>query len=238
MHRRILILLHSETSTPGRIGRVLVEKGFSLDVRRPCLGEALPQTLAEHAGVVILGGPMSANDSDPFVREEIDFIGVPLKEKKPFLGVCLGAQMLARHLGSPVGPHPDGWVEIGYYPLVPTDVGQMFGPWPEHVYHWHREGFDLPSGAERLASSETYENQAIRYGTTAFGIQFHPEVTRLMMHRWSVLGARRLVLKGARLGSTHLEHQLLYDAPVKTWLRGFLDHWLATAPAEMQLAAE
>ena len=85
--RDILIILHSESSTPGRIGHMLVEKGYRLDIRRPCLGDLLPQRLENHAGAVIFGGPMSANDPDDWIAREIDWIGVALEEQKPFLGV-------------------------------------------------------------------------------------------------------------------------------------------------------
>src|SRR6185312_12238591 len=91
----VLIVLHQETSTPGRIGNALRVLGHQLDIRRPRFGDALPVTLAAHAGAVIFGGPMSANDLDDYVRREIDWIAVPLLEQRPLLGICLGAQMLA-----------------------------------------------------------------------------------------------------------------------------------------------
>ena len=112
----------------------------------------LPETLDGHAGAVIFGGPMSANDPDDYVRREIDWIAVPLREQRPFLGICLGAQMLAMQLGATVAPHPEGRAQIGYYPIRPTPAGLAICPdWPDHVYHWHREGFELPAGAELLA---------------------------------------------------------------------------------------
>ena len=229
--RDVLIVLHTEASTPGRIGHMLQEKGYRLDIRRHSLGDPLPGTLAQHAGAVIFGGPMSANDPDDWIAREIDWIGLPLKEQKPFLGVCLGAQMLSKHLGGAVGPHADGLVEIGYYPLMPTREGAAHGPWPAQVYHWHREGLTLPKDAVRLATGETFENQAFRYGDRAFGIQFHPEVTRLTMHRWGVIGAHRFVMPNAQNSAAHLEGNLLHDAPVKDWLSRFLDHWLTGEPA-------
>ena len=227
MAGKIVIVLHSESSTPGRIGHMLVQQGYTLDIRRPCLGDPLPATLEEHAGAVIFGGPMSANDPDDWIAREIDWIGVPLREHKPFLGVCLGAQMLSKHLGGTVGPHADGLVEIGYYDLIPTEEGHAHGPWPQKVYHWHREGLSLPRGASHLASSPFFETQAFRCEANAFGLQFHPEVTRLTMHRWGVVGAHRFVLPNAQNSQAHLEGNLLHDAPVKDWLSRFLDRWLA-----------
>jgi GMP synthase (glutamine-hydrolysing) len=158
MPHPILIILHQEHSTPGRLGHALQQLGYTLDVRRPRFGEALPPTMAEHAGVVIFGGPMSANDSDDFIRREIDWIGVPLRDNKPFLGICLGAQLCAKHLGGKVFRHPNGRVEVGYYPVRPTAGGLAVVPtWPEYVYQWHREWFDLPHGAELLAESDIFE---------------------------------------------------------------------------------
>src|SRR4029077_3171729 len=145
----LLMVLHQETSTPGRVGNALRELGHKLDIRRPRFGDTLPETLEGHAGAVIFGGPMSANDGDEFVRREIDWVAVPLAEQRPFLGICLGAQMLARQLGARVAPHAQGREEIGYYPIRPTAAGTKLCPdWPDHVYHWHREGFELPHGAE------------------------------------------------------------------------------------------
>ncbi len=237
--RKILIVVHQASSSPGRVGLILKERGFALDIRRPCLGCPLPETLEEHDGVVIFGGPMSANDCEEFIRRETDWIGVVLKENKPFLGICLGAQMLARHLGGTVAPHQHGLVEIGYYPIFPTPAGQALFHWPSHVYHWHREGFSLPAGAELLARGEHFENQAFRFGERAYGIQFHPEITLQMLHRWTVRGAGRLDLPNAQSRRMHFEGRRLYDAAVRVWLMRFLDHWLdpqAARPAA--IAAE
>jgi GMP synthase (glutamine-hydrolysing) len=227
MSRRILAILHSDVSTTGRIGQMLGERGFVMDIRRPRYGEPLPAQLDDHAGVVIFGGPMSVNDPDAYIGRETDFIGKALEAKTPFLGICLGAQMLAKHLGAEVAPHPQGQVEIGYYPLRALSAGEAMGPWPAYVYHWHREGFGLPRGAVRLATGEIYENQAMVFNDHAYGIQFHPEVTRLTMHRWTTLGRHRFNLPNAQDRQEHLEGQLVHDGPVKDWLSRFLDHWLS-----------
>jgi len=219
---KILIVLHQERSSPGRVGQLLAAAGFELDIRRPPLGDALPETLEHHRGAVVFGGPMSANDPDEFVRRETDWLAVPLAEEKPFLGICLGAQMLVNHLGGKVASHGDGLVEIGCYPLTATEQGEKLMQWPRHVYQFHREGFSLPSGATLLATSETYPNQAVRSGENAWGIQFHGELTRLMMHRWVVHGAHRFVLPGAQPGRDHLGGRLIWDMHLRRWLGEFL----------------
>jgi GMP synthase (glutamine-hydrolysing) len=229
MIRKILVIVHQETSTPGRVGLKLAKRGFTLDIRRPCLGHPLPASLDDYSGVVVFGGPMSANDCGDlhFIRHEIDWLAVPLKEQVPYLGICLGAQLLCRHLGGEVRLHPDGQTEIGYYPIRPTAAGVPFGPWPGMVYHWHREGFSLPAGAVLLAEGDTFPNQAFRYGPAAFGIQFHPEVTLAMVHRWTVRAAHRFSLPGAQPREAHLEGRLIHDHAVDRWLELFLDNWLS-----------
>lgn len=235
----MLIVLHQETSTPGRIGNALRALGYRLDIRRPRFGDALPGTLNDHAGAVIFGGPMSANDPDKYVRQEIDWIEVPLREQRPFLGICLGAQMLARQLGAAVAPHPGGRVEIGYYPIRPTALGRALCPnWPARVYHWHVEGFQLPAGAELLAEGDDFPVQAFQAGN-AFGFQFHPDVTQAMMHRWTVRGCARMDAPGAQQRHLHFSARAQHDAAERAWLTHFIDGWLARTPrAQLLQAAE
>ena len=229
----VLIVLHQESSSPGRVGNVLRALGHTLDIRRPRFGDPLPETLEQHAGAVIFGGPMSANDPDDYVRREIDWIEVPLRERRPFLGICLGAQMLAKQLGASVAPHPQGRAEIGYYPVRPTDAGlALCRDWPSHVYHWHREGFQRPSGCELLAEGDDFPVQAIRHGD-AYGLQFHPDVTYAMLCRWTTRGYDRMEAPGARARHHHFADRALHDAAERAWLQHFIAHWLAPAPAMM-----
>ena len=154
------------------------------------------------------------------------FRSVPLNERKPFLGICLGAQMLARQLGSRVYAHAEGQAEIGYYPIRPTGRGRaLCDPWPEQVYQWHREGLDLPSGAELLAEGDMFPVQAFRIGS-AYGVQFHPEVTHQTICRWTVRGHERTFLPGAKQRAAHFADRAVYDPAGRVWLAAFLDHWL------------
>jgi GMP synthase (glutamine-hydrolysing) len=234
----VLIVLHQETSTPGRVGNALRALGHTLDIRRPRFGDALPETLDLHAGAVIFGGPMSANDGDDYVRREIDWIEIALREQRPFLGICLGAQMLAKQLGAPVAPHPEGQTQIGYYPIRPTRAGHAVCPnWPDHVYHWHREGFELPAGAELLAEGDDFPVQAFQSGH-AFGLQFHPDVTYAMMHRWTTR-CETMDLPGARAAHLHFADRAVHDVCERAWLQQFIDRWLKRMPLSiMSEAAE
>ena len=221
--RPILVVLHQETSTPGRVGQILQAHGLGLDIRRPVIGDPLPDTLEAHRGAIVFGGPPSANDGEPHLCREIEWMAVPLGEGRPFLGICLGAQMLVKHLGGRVGPRADGLVEVGYYPLQATAAGRALLPhWPDMIYQWHREGFDLPREATLLATGERFPHQAFRYGEAAYGVQFHAELTLAMLHRWTVRGAERTRLPGAQGRREHFDGRAIYDALVRRWLEAFL----------------
>lgn len=230
---RVLIVLHQENSTPARIGRLLRELGYELDVRRPRFGDPLPGTMAEHDAAVIFGGPQSANDPDDYIRAEIDWVGVPLKEDKPLLGICLGAQMMARHLGERVYIHPDKSAEIGYYPVSPTDEAHRLcsEPFPSWVYQWHKEGFDLPRAASLLAEGgDLFPVQAFQYGK-ATAIQFHPEVTYAMIWRWTTFGHDRMMVPNARERHEHFNNWFLHDPATARWLKAFVGTWIEARKA-------
>lgn len=226
---KALIVLHQEHSTPGRVGQELLRRGYAMDVRRPALGDRLPDTTQEYAGVLIFGGPMSANDPDEYIKREIDFIETPLEEGTLFLGICLGAQMLAKTIGGTVQTHPEGMVEIGYYDLTATNAGHALMAWPDKVYQWHREGFSTPPGTTLLATGEHYDEQAFRVGDNAYGIQFHPEITLAMLYRWTTKAHERFSLPGARPRDAHFAGRALYDDALRAWLERFLDLLLPAA---------
>ena len=225
--KKILVIVHQATSNPGLVGQRLQERGYELDIRIPSIDDKLPQTMDNHEAVIIFGGPMSANDerSLPHIQTELNWIPIALESGKPFLGICLGAQLLAKVLGAKVTPHPEGIREIGYFPIRATSEGKEFASL-QFVYHWHQEGFEIPAGAVRLAEGETFFNQAFRYGETAYGLQFHPEITREMMQHWTTVAADQLSLPGAQPQSQQLQQQALYGEQGKQWLERFLPVWL------------
>ncbi|MEQ8823985.1 MAG: hypothetical protein RIC14_06410 [Filomicrobium sp.] len=223
----VLVVLHQRQSCAGRIGRWMRENGIDVDIRRPLFDDPLPETLADHCGAIVFGGPMSANSDCPFIRREIDWLAIPLREQKPLLGICLGAQLLAKQLGAHVGPNSRGSVEVGYYPLGEAILDDRSFHWPDQVFQYHGEGFEVPAGAERLvAGNEDFPNQAYRYGEKAIALQFHPEVTFEMIRRWSFAAAEHYDRPGARTRLEIVEEHMLFGPDVESWLDLFLSRWI------------
>jgi GMP synthase (glutamine-hydrolysing) len=230
MPKRVLIVVHQEHSTPGRVGEVLELHGCALERRCPNLGDPLPDDLSPYAAGVVFGGPQSANDDHlPGIKAELDWLErTALPVGLPLLGICLGAQMIARVLGARVGPHPDGLVEIGYHPVYPTAAGAAYFDGPTMFYQWHRETFEIPAGAAHLAHNDAFDAQAFRYDGRVYGIEFHPEMTLAMIERWttSEKGSKMLSLAGAQPRAAQLRMYRRCCAATDRWLGRFLDDWL------------
>ena len=183
---KILALVHHDPSDAGRAPWHLTQQGYEVEFRSAIDGDALPADLEPYAGVAIFGGIMGANDDHlSGIRAELDWIPGVIGAGCPLVGICLGAQLIARALGAGVDRHDDGVWEIGYYPVRPTAAGaDLFSHPNPTFYQWHQDGFGLPEGAELLARGDTFENQFFRYGTNTYGLQFHPEVTSDLIANW------------------------------------------------------
>ena len=142
----------------------------------------------DYAALIFLGGPMSVNDDLPYLRREMEIIREAIGRLQPVLGICLGAQLIAKALGAKVYANAQkeiGWFDLHFTPAAAADP-LFSGLKTETVFHWHGETFDLPSGADLLASSELCRNQAFRVNSHVYGLQFHLEVTPAMVADWSV----------------------------------------------------
>jgi GMP synthase-like glutamine amidotransferase len=184
----VLVLQHADWELPGCYGDVLQDRGAQTFVARPDQDERLPDW-RDFDAILAMGGPMSVNDDTRllWLRDEKTLIAEAVAAGTPYLGVCLGAQLLAAALGAPVypGPRPEyGMHPVDLSPAARTDP--VFGgvlPRLE-VFQWHGETFDLPAGAVALAGSPGYPHQAIRVGDRAYGLQFHLEVSRELLAKW------------------------------------------------------
>lgn len=230
MKRKVLIVVHQEHSTPGRVGEFLVERGYALERRCPTLGDALPRDLSPYAAAIVFGGPQSANDDHlPGIKAELDWLeSRAIPSGCPLLGICLGAQEIARVLGAWVGPHDDGLVEIGYWPVAPTADGLDFLQRPTMFYQWHSETFEIPPDAVHLAENGAFAGQAFRYNRHVYAVEFHPEMTREMIERWctSEKGSWKLGLRGAQSHEMQRQHHARYAEDSDRWLGWFLDERL------------
>lgn len=146
-----------------------------------------PLDLETARGLIFMGGPMSVNDDLDYVRREMEVIRQAARGGLPMLGVCLGAQLIAKALGARV--YRNVVKEIGWFPVrwreAAAEDALLAGlPNPATVFHWHGETFDLPEGAVWLASSDACRHQAFRRGENIYGLQFHLEVTPGMISGW------------------------------------------------------
>jgi GMP synthase-like glutamine amidotransferase len=182
----VLAFRHVPFEHLGRIADALAPHGIDCQYVDLYQGADYPDIRAADA-LIVMGGPMSANDDLPYLRQELDLIGEAAALGKPILGVCLGSQLIAKALGARV--YPNTVKEIGWYPVrwtgaVARDPLLRGLTTPETVFHWHGDTFDLPAGAELLASSDACRNQAYRVVDNIYGLQFHLEVTPEMIADW------------------------------------------------------
>jgi GMP synthase (glutamine-hydrolysing) len=229
MSRKALLVVQMDQARDDRVSRWLSEHGYALDYRFAAKGDPLPDPAqAEHDIAVVYGGPQSANDGPetPYIQDELDFIRAWSDRERPLLGLCLGAQLLAKAYGGKVGPHPEGLNEIGYADVAPTAAGRDVLPGPMRVYHWHTEGFEVPEGGELLARGEVFPNQAFRMGTHAYGLQFHPETTVEIFTSWMTEASHMLDWPGAQPREAQLQDAQTHDPRLAAWLDGFMSWWL------------
>lgn len=236
----VIAITHDRSDARNRCISWLEDAGFRVNIACPAEGDSIP-AMDDAAAAVIFGGRFDVMKQDEyfFLKDEMRFIEAALKRQLPFLGICLGGQLLAHVLGEAVDGHPGGYAEFGYYDLVPTPEGrEVFGDGLKVLQsHWHG-WYNTPSGATLLASSENFPQQAFRYGANAYAMQFHPEATRETLERW--IGRRpaeRYLLKGTFSPERQLEDQLVFDAALGSWFDGFLSRWMGPEAGPEEAAA-
>lgn len=192
----VLILKNISQEGPGTIEDYLLENNIKYSIADLSY-ENMPSS-ENFDALVILGGPMSVNDAYkyPYITEEIDLVKDFMKKGKKVFGICLGAQIIAKAIGANVYPGKEkeiGWhdIEVNGNGIKDTLITKLAvhpragDYWKRFkVFHRHEETYDLPAGAERLAKSDLYPNQAFRYGEKAYAFQFHIEAKKEMIYEW------------------------------------------------------
>jgi len=186
---KILVFQHVPYELLGTLDPLLKETGFR--IRYVNFGRDPDQrpSLEKYAALIVLGGPMNAHQIDtyPNLITEVEVIREAVDKDMSVLGICLGAQLLAKALGGSVTSNPDR--EIGWYDVQLTGHGRTdpvlsaFAP-QQRVFQWHEDGIGLPPQTVHLASSPASSVQAFRYGEHAYGFQFHLEVDAALIDRW------------------------------------------------------
>ncbi len=230
--RKVVLLRHSRERDDLAAQFVAANGLQPLNVH-PAHGDRLPDPHdSSLAAAIVYGGLESANDSrrDSSIPSELAWIERWLGTEKPYFGICLGGQMLAKVLGSRVSRHAQGLHEVGYTAVQPLADATEFLPERRHFYQWHNEAFEIPAGCRKLASGEVYENQAFVYHDNAYGVQFHPEVTRGMLRHWLHSAGHLLAdAPGAQPPERQLRDEKEFTPTVQRWLHGFLRGWLNMA---------
>jgi len=185
---RIAILLHTESEMPGTIEPFLRELGADVRLLRLYAGDRVPSSVEDLDAIVSMGGTMNVYEDRryPFLAGETDLLRQAIRTGLPVLGVCLGAQLIARSSGARVKRNrvqEIGWSEVRLTEAARADP--VFGGLPPimQVFQFHGDTFDLPEGATLLAVGSNCRNQAFRIAN-AYAIQFHCEVTRAILHDW------------------------------------------------------
>ena len=184
---KVLAFRHVPFEHLGLIELALESRGISFEYADLYADGSRVPNPEDYTGLVFMGGPMSANDALPWLACEMRWIAQAVRRGQPVLGVCLGAQLIARALGARVYRNPVkeiGWFHIEFTPEAAGDHLFAAAAPRELVFHWHGETFDLPAGAVHLAFSDACRNQAFRVGQNTYGLQFHLEVTPAMIDDW------------------------------------------------------
>ncbi|MEX5717708.1 type 1 glutamine amidotransferase [Geodermatophilus maliterrae] len=189
---RLLVVVPSDTAPPARLGEWLTAAGLELDERHLDAGDAVPADLADHDGLLVMGGPQSSLDDDATsgLAPVRALLARALADDAPILAICLGAQLVAQAGGGQVRVGAEG-PEVGAALVARRDAAErdpLFAPVPlsPDVVQWHHDEISqLPPGATLLASSPQYVNQAFRVGRACYALQFHVETSPDVVRRWA-----------------------------------------------------
>lgn len=230
--KKVIVIKHVEFEDLGSLKTALERANYAIEVVNPCTTDLRVTDLKSDL-LIVLGGPIGVYEEEayPFLKAEMDWIRLRLAERRPILGICLGAQLIAAAAGASVHPGTQG-KEIGWGPI---HAGRDAALYPEfapllrddlHLLHWHGDTFDLPAGSHHLAGTSAYPNQAFAIGRHALGLQFHPEVTAAGLERWYVGHACELGNAGVRVPKLRQDSETFAPA-LEAVAQRFWGEWLS-----------
>ena len=222
---RIVLIRHGDEPNDDRVVSFFRQNGVNPDILKPFKGDVLGDVDDSVSGGVVYGGPFNTFDEDrhPFLDDENRWIEKCLKSEVPILGICQGAQSMARVLGAYTGPKPGEPCEFGYYEIFPTETGRAYFPAKLVVAQSHFHEFHVPTGAEHLASSEMFAYQAFKYGPCAFAFQFHAEVTPSGFRRWQNSDRAIACRPGAQNREDQDDLMAAHDGAQAAWFMDFME---------------
>ncbi len=207
---KALVFQHVDHESPGRLGELMRQNGFEIHTVNFGAGDTVPRSADDFSVLVVMGGPMGVYEQGkyPWLAPEIRFTGEFIKRGLAVMGICLGAQVMAAALGAKVVSGSSK--EIGWHDIELTDEATddpLFSGFSktEKVFQWHGDTFKTPDGAKNLALSRDFPNQAFRYGSRAYALQFHLETDESMVREWLAMEENRREIELAALSPERIE---------------------------------
>lgn len=228
---KTLIVCHKSKMDAGAFEKELLQRGHEIEIHLAYNFEVDDIDPHKHDLAIFTGGPMAAYQADifPYLDHEVSYIEKRLAKDMPYLGICLGAQLMAKALGSPVFPGEPG-KEIGWHSIKVNETGMKtplrhLDESKTRMMQWHGDTFDKPKDAVLLASSDLYKNQAVSYGKNALGLQCHPEVTKSNIELWLATGYQELQQVGLSVPALRAQ-TLEYIDTLRVQRTLFFNEWL------------
>jgi len=224
-----LVLQHLDIEPPAIIGEVLEHAGHRLTTVHLDQGAPLPSSYSGIDGILIMGGPQSANDSSDYIKAELTWIEGAIDHGIPMLGLCLGAQLMAKASGAEIFPSPVR--ELGWFPVYHTTVtgdDPLFGAMPDGlaVFQWHGESFSFTDQMTPVATHPDVPAQAFRLGKAQYGLQFHIEVNEAIIESWIAFGSSESAHLGIEGISLLHKDTSLYLVSMQSYCREMVNSWL------------
>ncbi|WP_303901221.1 glutamine amidotransferase [Thiohalomonas denitrificans] len=223
---QVAVVRHMAFEDPGLFAEVLAARGFASFTMDAGVDDLAALEEADLA--VVLGGPIGVNETEryPFLKQELQLLKKRLAAGRPTLGVCLGAQLIVRALGARV--YPGGSKEIGWGSVQLTEAGKdscLAVLETQPVLHWHGDTFDCPAGAQLLAGTDTYPNQAFSYGRNVLALQFHAEADSRRIEQWLIGHTNELSAAGIDIPALR-EASRTHGEGLRKTGRRMLSDWL------------